>query len=226
MRKLLKGILEFRRTKRADYAARFERLALRQSPDALFIACSDSRVAANVFASTEPGDVFVVRNVGNIIPPCGRHGQANDVSDAAAIEFSVGVLGVKDIIVCGHSGCGAMHAICGGSMPPGAPNLAAWLRFAEPVLQRYNAGERVKHTEDLPPHDQLSQLNVLDQLANLRTYPAVQSAVSAGRLQLHGWWFDIGRAEVLAYDDSAQRFSLLDEEFVARLTAGDSTPGW
>ncbi len=111
MRKLVQGIVEFRRSRRPDYAETFSRLALRQKPDALYIACSDSRVQANVFASTEPGDLFVVRNPGNLVSPAGADGKSlSDESEAAAIEFALDVLEVRDIIVCGHSGCGAMAA--------------------------------------------------------------------------------------------------------------------
>src|SRR5712692_11162570 len=115
MRKLVQGIVEFRRSRRPDYAETFSRLALRQKPDALYIACSDSRVAINVFASTEPGDLFVVRNPGNIVSPAAPNGlSVADESEAAAIEFAVGQLAVRDIIVCGHSSCGAMSALLQG----------------------------------------------------------------------------------------------------------------
>src|SRR5436189_4919786 len=106
MKKLIRGIVEFRKKVRPGYRETFSRLALGQSPDALLIACSDSRVAPNVFASTEPGDLFVIRNVGNIIAPCGDGGLAiGDESEAAAIEFSTFALNVSDMIVCGHSEC-------------------------------------------------------------------------------------------------------------------------
>ena len=96
MRKLLRGIAEFRRTRRPDYAETFARLALGQKPDALLVACSDSRVVPNLFASTEPGDLFVVRNVGNLIPPCGADGRStSDESEAAAVEFALRVLSVR-----------------------------------------------------------------------------------------------------------------------------------
>src|ERR1041384_7022651 len=115
MKKLIQGIIDFRRKLKPEMRATFARLALGQKPDALFIACSDSRVAPNVFASTNPGDLFVVRNVGNIIPPCGVMGNSvADESEAAAIEFAVTRLNVRDIIICGHSECGAMQALVGG----------------------------------------------------------------------------------------------------------------
>src|SRR4051812_40289676 len=108
MKKLIHGIVDFRQRALPGYREHFARLALGQKPDALFIACSDSRVAPNVFASSDPGDLFMVRNVGNLIPPCGECGVSDgDQSEMAAIEFTLSNLTVSDIIVCGHSECGA-----------------------------------------------------------------------------------------------------------------------
>src|SRR5579859_6420974 len=109
MKKLIQGIIQFHETRRLGLEEAFSKLALSQKPDALFIACSDSRVAANVFASTDPGDLFVLRNVGNLVPPYGNPG---GTGTAAAVDFAVEKLGVRNIIVCGHSDCGAMHAHC------------------------------------------------------------------------------------------------------------------
>src|SRR5579864_5678527 len=133
MKKLVKGIIDFQKNVRPNYRETFARLALGQSPDTLFIACSDSRVAPNVFASTDPGDMFVIRNVGNIVPPCGGdHGLSSaDESEAAAIEFAVLNLKVTDVIVCGHSECGAMQALLNGREKVNSPNLKAWLRHGE-----------------------------------------------------------------------------------------------
>lgn len=209
MRKLLRGIAEFRRTRRADYAETFARLALGQSPDALLVACSDSRVVPNLFASTEPGDLFVVRNVGNLVPPCGADGRSvSDESEAAAVEFAVSVLRVTDIIVCGHSECAAMRALLAGPSPPDAPHFGGWLRHGQAALARLDA---VSHlSPGLAPHNRLSQFNVLLQLDNLKTHPAVQKALAENRIALHAWWFDIARADVLAYNPTEQRFMLLE----------------
>src|ERR1700684_476586 len=115
MRKLVKGIVEFRQKRLPSYREKFARLALGQSPDTLFIACSDSRVVPNLFASSDPGDLFVIRNVGNLIPICGEEGHSHsDESEAAAIEFALLNLPVAEIIVCGHSECGAMHSLAHG----------------------------------------------------------------------------------------------------------------
>src|SRR5947207_10580140 len=115
MKKLVQGIVEFRRNVRPDYRDRFARWALGEAPYTLFIACSDSRVVPNLFASADPGDLFVIRNVGNLIPPAGSDGVSpSDASEAAAIEFALVNLAVTDIVVCGHSECDAMHALLNG----------------------------------------------------------------------------------------------------------------
>lgn len=216
MKKLLRGIVEFRRRVRPGYRRTFARLALKQSPDALLIACSDSRVAPNLFASTEPGDLFVIRNAGNLISPCGRDGRSvSDESEAAAFEFALLRLGVSDIIVCGHSECGAMRMLCSGLKGPGAPHLRAWLRHGAPALRQVRRGGRMRAR--LPLHDHVSQFNVLRQLDHLRTYPVVRERLRAGKLGLHAWWFDIRRAEVLAYEPGAGRFVVIDEAEASRL---------
>src|SRR5947207_15949364 len=106
MLKLIKGILKFRRERREAVKDVFAELALGQKPDTLFVVCSDSRVAVNVFASTDPGDLFVIRNVGNMVPPCGEQGHTME-SEGAALEFALDSLQVRHIVVCGHSACGA-----------------------------------------------------------------------------------------------------------------------
>lgn len=215
MRKLIRGIVDFRQNMRPTCKDRFAQLALGQSPDALFIACSDSRVVPNLFASTDAGDLFVVRNVGNLIPPCGEEGRStSDESEAAALEFALLNLPVSEIIVCGHSECGAMRALVQGSQIDQAPNLMSWLRHGKKGLKKLQDGSSIGC--DLERHNQLSQLNVLAQIEHLKTYPIVQQRVSEGKLRLHGWWFDIKEANVYEYDDGDRRFNLIDEDY-ARL---------
>ena len=211
MRKLVHGIVDFRNRVRPVARETFARLALGQSPDVLFIACSDSRVAINVFASTEPGDLFVVRNPGNIVSPAAADGlSVADESEAAAIEFAVGVLAVKDIIVCGHSSCGAMAGLLRGRQNVAAPHLRSWLRHAERALDGVNV------TSPQAP-DQLSQANALLQIENLKTYPIVAQAEREGRLKLHAFWFDIATAEVLVHDPAQGKYVPLDESQAERL---------
>jgi carbonic anhydrase len=216
VKKLIRGIVEFRRKVRPDYRETFARLALGHSPDALLIACSDSRVVPNLFASTEPGDLFVVRNPGNLIAPCGEDGRSvSDESEAAAIEFSILCLNVADIIVCGHSECGAMRMCLEGPKDLPAPHLQAWLRHSEAALRQVREGARMNSELSLGNH--LSQINVLRQLEHLRTYPIVRDRLEAKRLRLHAWWFDIAQAEVLTYDERMKRFVIIDEAEAARL---------
>lgn len=216
MKKLLRGIVEFRKNVRPGYRETFARLALGQSPDALLIACSDSRVVPNLFASTEPGDLFVIRNAGNLIAPCGPDGRSvSDESEAAAIEFAILALNVSDIIVCGHSECGAMRLLLEGARHLEAPHIRSWLQHAEEALRRVRTGERM--TPELPLHNHLSQLNVLLQVEHLRSYPVVRERLEARRLRLHAWWFDIAQAEVLAHEPENRRFSVIDETAADRL---------
>jgi len=204
MKKLIQGIIQFHETRRQGFEEAFSKLALAQKPDALFIACSDSRVAANVFASTDPGDLFVLRNVGNLVPPYGNPG---GTGTAAAVDFAVDNLKVKDIIVCGHSDCGAMHAHCKGqeALPEGS--LKAWLEMG--------AGPEAKGLEV----NEASRRNVLAQIEHLKGYPAVGRALAEHRLKLHGLWFDIRHLEVLYYETVSRKWTVLDQGNGERILA-------
>jgi carbonic anhydrase len=211
MQKLIRGILDFRKNVLPARREMFARLAHGQAPDALFITCSDSRVAPNWFASTDPGDLFVIRNVGNLVPPCNLEGQAEtETSVAAAIEFSQTALAIRDIVVCGHSGCGAIHALAQGVDKLPKSNLKTWLSAAERSLRRYSPG--LQSNPKLSSEDVLSQQNVLQQVENLKTYPQIRERVAKGELTLHAWWFDIADAGVYAYDERAGQFVLIEDK--------------
>ncbi len=210
MKKLITGIVEFRRKLLPDYRKTFAKLALGQSPDTLFISCSDSRVAVNVFASTDPGDLFVIRNVGNMVPKCGCDGErTSDQSVPAAIEFALTSLNVTSIVICGHSECGAMHALTEGIEKVEGEHLKGWLKHGEDSVKEL--AERPEFAITLSKRNQLSQLNVLTQLNHLRTYPMVQQRLAAGTLTLHGWWFELSNADVYAYEESLGQFVIFDE---------------
>jgi carbonic anhydrase len=214
MKKLIRGIVEFRNQLRPEYAETFARLALGQYPDTLFIACSDSRVVPNLFASTDPGDLFVIRNVGNLISPCGVDGiSIGDVSEAAAIEYAVLYLGVSNIVICGHSECAAMKELDGKNGKKDMPMFKTWLKNGIPALARV---EKEKLAPSLSFHNRLSQANVLQQLDHLKTYPAVKKMTAEGKLSLHGWWFDIAHAEVYAHEEKLG-FTLIDEAEATRI---------
>ncbi|GDX83698.1 carbonic anhydrase [Deltaproteobacteria bacterium] len=218
MKKLLDGIRDFHDRVRPSYRERFAHLALGHSPDCLFIACADSRVVPNLFASTDPGDLFVLRNVGNIVPPDdagAASGAAHpDDSAGAAVEFAILGLAVRDIVVCGHSSCGAMRAVLCDERPANAPNLDRWLQHTEPSRARLEREPALSPL--LPQVDRLSQAHVLQQLDHLRSYPAVAERLAAGKLNLHGWWFDLSNAEVLAFDGETRAFSSLAEQLARR----------
>ena len=207
MKKLLQGIINFRKDLTEERRQLFAELAIKQKPDALFIACSDSRVVPNLFASTDPGDLFVLRNVGNLIPP---YNADHDNSAAAVIEFSIFSLNVSNIIVCGHSECGAIQAMIKGVADDCCSHLKSWLRFGEESLQKVRKG--VSINPSLSEQNQVSQLNVLQQMEHLKTYPFIRERIEKKKLQVHGWWFDIAHADVYAYEKHLKQFILIDDE--------------
>lgn len=205
MKKLIQGIVDFRTTCRSQYLQDFSHLSEKQTPDALFIACSDSRVVPNTFASTNPGDLFVVRNMANLVPPYDLQGES---SEGAAIEFAVNTLKVRHIIVCGHSECGGIQKIF-ETPEDQSEKVGSWLRHG---TQSSKQKHQVEFPQTLAPHNCLSQANVLQQLEHLKTYPFVQQKLEAGTLGLHGWWFDLQGADVYAYEKDQKSFVLIDEE--------------
>ncbi|GAA1942772.1 carbonic anhydrase [Kitasatospora viridis] len=192
MQDLTEGIARFQRDVFPAKAELFARLATHHAPHTLFIGCSDARVVPELLTGTEPGDLFVIRTAGNLVPA--HSPEADGVT--ASIEYAVAVLGVTDVVVCGHSACGAMTALARGQDLSGAPAVAAWLRHADASLARTTADG------DVPA---LVRQNVLAQLANLATHPAVARALAQGRIALHGWVYDIptGRVEDLTPADPA-----------------------
>lgn len=205
MQKLIAGIHKFRQEELGRYQELFRHLSQReQNPHTLFITCSDSRVLAELITQSQPGDLFVVKNVGNIVPPANVIGSTN--STAAAIEFAVQTLKVSDVVVCGHSLCGAMVALLQGlSGIEEMPHLREWLEIAAPVRQLIERD--YQHLTDRHAcTTAAAEENVLFALENLRTYPAVISRLEAGTLRLHGWFFNIETAEMFAYDPTTQQF--------------------
>lgn len=217
MKKLINGIIDFRKHLSPEYKETFAKLALGQFPDALFIACADSRVAPNVFASTDPGDLFVVRNVGNMVSPCeSAEGiSVADEGEAAALEFSVLQLNVKDIIICGHSECGAMHALLNGRENVTTPNLKSWLRHGEKALDAMK--NDTKTDSNLSPQNRLSQLNVLQQIEHLKSYPIIKEKLAKNELRLHAWWFNLSTVTVYWYIPQIEKFIEINEDNAKKL---------
>lgn len=169
-----------------------------QSPDALYIGCSDSRVVPELLTSSAPGKLFVVRNIANLVPPRSH----SDASVGAAIEFAVGMLRVPHLIVCGHDGCGGVQAALHGTDLSALPSLREWLQSVQPAVQQTgqegSAEQRLRRAVEL---------NVLEQLRHLKSFPSVVAAVAAGQLQLHGWVYDIHALALRVYDPELGGFA-------------------
>ena len=212
MERIIDGVLKFQREVYPNRKALFHELAASQAPAALFIGCSDSRVVPELFTQQGPGDLFVVRNAGNIVPPYGP--APGGVT--ASIEYAVSVLGVPDIVICGHSGCGAMTALLNGvEKLDQLPAVAQWLHYAD------DARKAINPAASADPAEQLSAVireNVLVQLANLLTHPVVAEAIKAKQLRLHGWVYDIVSGGVVTYDAQTAQFVPISSSFV------DATP--
>ena len=196
---LIAGHGRFRAEYAADARAYLERLAREgQRPGAMFVGCANSRVVPELLTGADPGQLFVVRNVANVIPPSG--GAA--VSVGAALEFAIGVLGVEHLIVCGHDGCGGVAAVLDRAPFDDAPSLVRWLAHVGSPVARIRGGS-------VDPEVRLRRSveeNVLEQLANALSYPVVQAARDAGRLDLHGWVYDIATLELRVFDPAADAF--------------------
>jgi carbonic anhydrase len=219
VQKLLNGILDFHQRRLPEYRDRFRSLADAQHPEELFVACSDSRVVVDLFSESEPGDMFKLRNIGNMIPPASKDGHALAAGSAGAVvEYAVSVLGVKDIVILGHSECGAMKAIAGASHAlQGVENLTTWLQHGADAIAHLAKEGPLDPT--LAHYNQLSQANVLAQLANIETYECCARAIAEKKLRTHGFWFDVPTADVYAYDAVVHRFSKIDRAFAERLLA-------
>jgi carbonic anhydrase len=199
MDKLIKGIKTFQKVfgEKREF---FEKLADGQNPEVLFITCSDSRVAPNLITQTDPGDVFIMRNAGNLVPS----NTEKTCGEAATIEFAVSVLGLQHIVVCGHTGCGAIKALLNPKSVEHLPLLAEWLKHADAT--RRIVEKKYAHLDEDARLLAAVQQNVLVQLAHVRAQPSVQAAMAAGQMRLHGWVYVLETGEVLAYDEAAQTF--------------------
>jgi carbonic anhydrase len=205
MEQLIAGVHKFQRDEFGNYRKLFRKLSQEgQNPHTLFITCSDSRVLAELITQSKPGDLFVVKNVGNIVPPSSATGSTN--STAAAIEFAVETLRVSDIVICGHSQCGAMSALLGENpADKSMPHLREWLNLAAPVLETMRS-QYIHLTKMAERMDAAAAENVLFALENLHSYPCVQDRLMDGTLRLHGWFFQIATAELFAYDPELLQF--------------------
>lgn len=212
MKKLIRGLDEFRKTYVHSHQELLEQLSHGQKPRVLFITCSDSRVAPNLITNTDVGELFVIRNAGNIVPPFG----AVNGGESGTIEYAITALGIEQVIICGHSHCGAMKGLLKlNKLQADMPLVYDWLKHAEStrrlVLENYpnQSGEELIET--------LVAENVLIQIENLKTYPMVRAKLHQGNLHIYGWIYEIETGEVLAYDAKTHTYlppqsQLFDED--------------
>jgi carbonic anhydrase len=204
---LIGRVVDFEKRVFPNSNALYARLAANgQNPKALMISCADSRVVPELIMQAEPGDLFVCRNAGNIVPPFAT--QNGGVS--STVEYAVAALGVSDIIVCGHSDCGAMKALMNPEMLEGMPNVAAWLRHSHAAESVVRAGYGVLSSKDRVRAASLE--NVVVQLAHLRTHPSVAAGIARGQISLHGWFVDIHAGIILGLDGESGRFEPISAE--------------
>lgn len=198
--RIIKGVNQFQQKVFETKEELFQTLRKGQKPLALFITCSDSRINPNLLTSTEPGELFILRNAGNIVPPA----SAGPGGEEATIEYAILGLKVRDIIICGHSHCGAVHGLLAPAAVATMPRVASWLTYAK------NVASEVEHERSkLAPEELLNmavERNVLLQTAHLRTHAAVAQALAAGNLRLHSWVYRFETGEVLAHDPAKPRF--------------------
>ena len=200
MQKLLDGLRVFQRQVFQEKRNLFQKLSRQQDPHVLFITCSDSRVSPNLLTQTEPGDLFILRTAGNLIPTYG----AAIGGSTATVEYAVSVLNVKDIIVCGHTDCGAMKALLHPENLEDLPAVKKWLRQAE-TTQRI-VGDHYQHLSGDELFAATIKENVTVQLDHLRTHPAVATKLRKGDLRLHGWVYSIESGEVWTHDFAKKEF--------------------
>ena len=204
MDRILKGLSRFQKRVYPKQRDLFQKLALGQRPDALFITCADSRIDPCLLTQTRPGELFICRVIGNIVPP--YPDAIGGVS--ATVEYAVGVLGVPDVIICGHTDCGVMKGVLNPDALEPLTSVSAWLNYAQPARQAVAQLQPVHtETEHLLA---VAERNVVEQLCNLRTHPAVAARLDQGDLNLHGWIYDLGEGVVTAYDSGQDAFVALE----------------
>jgi carbonic anhydrase len=199
--KILRGLKRFQKKVYPKHRELFRKLALQQRPAALFITCADSRIDPCLLTQTKPGELFICRVIGNIVP---RYPESiGGVS--ATIEYAVGVLGVPDVIVCGHTDCGVMKGVLNPEALKPLANVSAWLGHAQPAREALAESEGTLSDPEFLLA--LTERNVVEQLKNLHTHPAVAARLEEGSLKLHGWVYHIGKGIVTTYNSRREKFS-------------------
>ena len=199
MQKIVNGYLQFKESGFKERKDLFAKLSNSQSPEVLFITCSDSRIDPNLITQTEPGDLFVIRNAGNIVPP---HTVESD-GIVASVEFAVVGLGVKHIVICGHSNCGAMKGALNTSGLSDLPKVRGWLNYCSEAVTIVQSRDRNLKSDEL---NSVTQENVLLQIKRLEQYPEISKRLASGKIEIHGWVYGIGEGVIRYFNQEKQTF--------------------
>ncbi len=200
-RRLIEGVQKFQREIYPQREFAYRQSAQGQRPHALFITCADSRIDPEMITQSGPGEIFVSRNIGNIVPPFG--GQISG-SVAAIVEYAVAGLNVSHVVICGHSDCGAMIGLLNPRKVMQLQNVTGWLRNADPALAAVRGREAGQHERS--ELEALTEENVMQQLRNLSSHPTVAERLAQGTLALSGWIYEIASGDVRIYDPQARAF--------------------
>jgi len=207
-KKLLDGVINFKNDFFEEHKEIFQNLSSSQNPHTLYIGCSDSRVVPDVIAQTMPGELFVVRNIANMVPPYDENSYSFRCT-ASIIEYAVNMLEVDNIVICGHSNCGGCKALYYPQEKiDKLPSVKQWLELGAEIKNRVLA-------KNLSPEErefQTEQLNIVKQLENILTYPFVEERVDNGKLKLYGWYYVIETADVFNYNFDKKEFELIEKK--------------
>lgn len=196
MERLLKGVKEFADRHHKDHEDLFRDLAHEQNPHTLFIGCSDARLVSNLITSTLPGDLFIMRNIANIVPPYEVADQ--HLSASSIIEYAVGVLEVENIVICGHSNCGGCGALDKDKKElDEIPHTFEWLNLARPAFQQIIENKSMKDDDF---REAVEKANIVLQRKHLLSYPIIRKAYDQGKLTIFGWYYNIGHSIVENYN--------------------------
>lgn len=206
MQRFVNGIKQFQQEVFPAHRELFANLAAGQKPSVLFITCGDSRIVPDLLMQTKPGELFILRNAGNIIPPYSD----NSGGVTATIEYAVVALNIPNIVVCGHSNCGAMKAMLHPEQLQGMSKVSEWLRHSEAAARVVS--ENYPELSDSERLEILVKENVIAQIENLKTHAPVAARLARGAVQVYGWYYDIRTGDVQAYDAAAGDFVPLDAE--------------
>lgn len=208
---IVRGVLDFRKNVYPEHKDLFGALADSQNPDVLFFTCSDSRIDPNMVTGSNPGDLFICRNAGNVIPP-----HSNETGGmTASIEYAVAVLGVRHIIVCGHTDCGAIKGALDIPALKGLPHVKEWLGHCRSAMEIVRERHGIDGDTPLDPKylNEAIEENVLQQVQHLRTHPVVAAKLATGKIEIHGWVYDIKSGNIRCCGRDSIEFKNFDDYY-------------